>query len=199
MAEPLTIEEQLRQEEFVPDHKLVVCFITTKFDQVWLKNSQSGEIEQGVPNVASYKQDCDKLRSLLERYDVSDTGANDLYLLDNDPTSDQVQKVADNIKQRLSESPRENFLIVYIIAGQGMEHYGQQIMLLNEFNDKTGFYKHWAIENDIREIASTFPNSYQVAMFAASRQIMRASIHSGGFGGSKQEADEHFSKAVPNV
>ena len=50
-----------------------------------------------------------------------------------------------------------------------MEHYGQQIMLLNEFNNKTGFYKHWTIESDIREIANTFSNSYQVAIIAASR------------------------------
>ena len=77
-----------------------------------------------------------------------------------------------------------------------MEHYGQQIMLLNEFNNKTGFYKHWTIESDIREIANTFSNSYQVAIIAASRQIMRASVHSGGFGGSKEEAEEHFSKTV---
>ena len=100
-----------------------------------------------------------------------------------------MKEVIDNIKQRLSDSPKENFLIVYVLVGHGMESYGQQIMLLNEFNDKTRFYKHWSIESDIREIASSFPNSYQVAMLACSRQVKRASIHTCGYGGTKQEAE----------
>ena len=53
----------------------------------------------------------------MERYDISDTGPDDLYVVDNDPDFDKMVKVVDDIKQRLRESPQENFLIVYILAG----------------------------------------------------------------------------------
>ena len=131
----------------------------------------------------------------MERYDISDTGPDDLYIIKNEPNSNTVNEVINNIKQRLRDNPQENFLIVYVVVGQGMESYGQQIMLLNEFNDKTGFYRHWSIESDIREIASTFSNSYQVVMLACSRETKRASIHIGGFGGTKQEAEQYFAKS----
>ena len=57
----------------------------------------------------------------------------------------------------------------------------KQVVLLNEFQEKTRFYKFWTIESDICAIAEEFPNSHQMAFFACSRVILDHGAHSGGF------------------
>ena len=45
-------------------------------------------------------------------------------------------------------------MIVYLLEGHGMQdNHRKQVIVLNEFNDKTRFYKLWPIENDIQSIA----------------------------------------------
>ena len=70
-----------------------------------------------------------------------------------------MKRVMANIRKRLDE-PNTNFLIVYVFAGHGMDAFGKQVMLLNEYNKKTGFYRMFGAEAEIRDIASKYPNSY---------------------------------------
>ena len=57
----------------------------------------------------------------------------------------------------------------YCFAGHGMQKAGRQIILLNEFDSKTTFYKHIDVESQVRSIAEKHPNSYQIVVFAACR------------------------------
>ena len=52
-------------------------------------------------------------------------------------------------------------------------------MVLNEFHARTGFYKMFQAEGEIRSIARKYPNSYQIALFACCREVM-TSKHGGG-------------------
>ena len=90
------------------------------------------------------------------------------------------------------DNPDKNYLIVYVLASHGIQSSGKQIVLLNEFNKGTGFYKAWGIEQDIRDVAEMFPNSYQIAFFACCRELWNSETHGGCVGGTKEEAEAHY-------
>ena len=56
---------------------------------------------------------------------------------------------------------------------------GQQVLLINEFNEETRFYKWLDIESNIREIAAKYSNSYQLAFMDCSREIYSIMKHKG--------------------
>lgn len=90
------------------------------------------------------------------------------------------------------DNPDKNFLIVYVLASHGIQSSGKQVVLLNEFHAGTGFYRAWGVENDIRDIAETFPNSYQIAFFACCRELWNSEDHGGCIGGTKEKAEAYY-------
>ena len=69
---------------------------------------------------------------------------------------------------------------------------GQQVLLLNEFDKASNWYKMLNVEAKIRVIAEMCPNSYQLAFFACCREIYDKSVHYGvcrGFYKNKTEEE----------
>ena len=64
-----------------------------------------------------------------------------------------------------------NYLIIFLFTGRGMMQEGQQVLLMNEFDKKTRFYKIFKAESKLRFLAETYPNSYMIGIFACSRQL----------------------------
>ena len=79
-----------------------------------------------------------------------------------------------------------------MLAGHGIVNKGRQALLLNEFSETTKFYKFWAVESNIRSIATEFKNSYSMTFFACCREIFGAEKHSGCFEGTMAEAEKYF-------
>ena len=75
-----------------------------------------------------------------------------------------------------------------------MQDSGRQVVLLNDFDEKTGFYRRWQIEFDVRDRAKDYRNTYQIAVFACCREHFRETYHCGLFKGTKEEAIAHFEK-----
>ena len=92
-------------------------------------------------------------------YGVTDRGPNDLYVM-QDPDQKRIRKVKKSLLTVLKNNPEAKVLIVFVLAGHGMQVSGKQVVLLNEFNASSGFYKFWGIEEQIRSVAELFPNSY---------------------------------------
>ena len=65
-------------------------------------------------------------------------------------------------------------------------------MLVNYFNKRTGFFQYWPIEADVRFWADTYHNSYHIVIFACCRELESVDRHRGFFGGTKEEAKEHY-------
>ena len=108
MVKPLTLQEQMRETYFVPDYRLVVYCATSHYDAVW-KRDKDGRIVQALPDLPLSKEDCATMRVALEKYDFSDTGPGDIYIIDDDPTKDDKDEVIRSIKKRLAENPLKNF------------------------------------------------------------------------------------------
>ena len=69
------------------------------------------------------------------------------------------------------------------------------MIVLNEYNKATGFYKLYGIEADIRNIAKECPNSYQIALFACCREI-KTQKHGGGFRTKSEASVAHMKKQI---
>ena len=50
----------------------------------------------------------------------------------------------------------------------------------------------WNTEDDIRVMASKFPNTFCVSVYACCREQFSSSKHTGHIGGTKDEAKAHF-------
>ena len=78
-----------------------------------------------------------------------------------------------------------------------MQLDGEQVLVINQCNEKIGYYDWWNVEYDIRTMAGKFPNTYSVAIFACCREIYRPTTHCGLFGGTNEAAYEYFKKMAP--
>ena len=78
-----------------------------------------------------------------------------------------------------------------------MQLDGEQVLVINQCNDRIGYYDWWNVESDIRRMAGKYPNTYSVAIFACCREIYRPTYHCGLFGGSDEAAHEYFAKMAP--
>ena len=155
---------------FAPDEKLVVYFAQATFDQCWKRNPHTNEYAQSMPDLKDPEtgesycwRDCENMRNSLEQYGITDTGPvenKNLYILNENATQTKVLEVMNNIKTRIEAEPNKKFLVVYVISGHGMSANGKQVVLLNEYNEASGFYKIWGVEAEIRELAKTYSNSY---------------------------------------
>ena len=65
--------------------------------------------------------------------------------------------------------PMERYLIMFLFAGHGLQKDGQQVMLYNEYDPKTRFYKLFRAELKLRIFAEIYQNSYIVGIFACCR------------------------------
>ena len=87
-------------------------------------------------------------------------------------------------------------LIFYGFAGHGMQVDGEQVVIINQFNKRTGFYEWWAAEADLRLMAKKYSNTYSVGIFACCREIFKPAKHCGLYEGTKQGAVDHFTGIV---
>ena len=63
----------------------------------------------------------------------------------DNPSPTQFGKAIDEISKKLREGKRAkppvNYLVVILFAGHGVLKDGMQVLLYNEFDQATGFYK----------------------------------------------------------
>ena len=97
-----------------------------------------------MPDLLSCKDDCATIKTALDRYNVTDT-CDGLYWME-DPDQMRIKQVKSSLLKKLRNNPKEKILIVFVLAGHGMQMSGKQVLLINEFNKYTGFYKFWGIE-----------------------------------------------------
>ena len=98
----------------------------------------------------------------------------------------EVKKVfafSGDIPKRLSEGskakPPIKYLVICLFAGHGILKDGQQQILINEYDKKSGFYKLFMAEERLRAYARVYSNCYSVGVFACCRQLYDEDIMSG--------------------
>ena len=57
-----------------------------------------------------------------------------------------------------------------------MLYEGEQVLLTNEFDKKTQFYKLFKAENKLRHLAEEYANAYLIGIFACCRQVYQEKL-----------------------
>ena len=184
--------QQHKIRKFEPDYRIAVLFETSEFDNV-LHRNKAGKITPMMPPLGkNCKSDIVKIKNKIKKYGYC-TKEN-LFKLTGKPQYSDVTKAKKKITERLRLKPDKKHSIIVVTAGHGMIFNGSQALLLNQFEKSTQFYKMWAVEISVRDIARAFPNSHIIAIFACCREIFNPVKHKGGFSGTIAEAKAHFDK-----
>ena len=85
-----------------------------------------------------------------------------------------------DLHRLFKSQPEEIILALSCFASHGMIFSGRQVILVNEFDSKKGFYKIFGVEENIRMLAQKYPNAYLVVIYACCREIFMVAHHSGG-------------------
>ena len=124
----------------------------------------------------------------FKKYGELYSGPNDVYKMVEDPSYKDILKMKSQLSKDLKAWNKEKTLVVYILASHGIQENGAQGVVVNEFDEKTGFYKIWKAEALIRVLAKLYPNSYHLAFFACCREVYDPFRHTGCVGGTYEEA-----------
>ena len=106
-----------------------------------------------------------------------------MHYFGNNPSSKDINDLFADISKQLradkKKKPVEKTLLLFLFAGHGILKDGIQWLLLNEFEEKTGFYKLLNAEGKLRFWAEIYPNAYIIGIFACCRQLYDHKTMSG--------------------
>ena len=176
---------------FVPQQIIQVSFATSKFNACKIR-TPDGTIKQFMPDLPKVKQDCAWLEDAITKYGNVDFGPDNMFKMTDGPDYSTVMKTKKQLFQKLKQSKHKKTLVSYVFAGHGMQENGTQVVVINEYDKETRFYRLWKIENMIRTFARMFPNSFHLAFFACCREIFNPEYHRGGYTGTDEEVAKHF-------
>ena len=69
-------------------------------------------------------------------------------------------------------TPRVNFTLLILCAGQSIKFKGENWYLLNEFDSSAKFYHKVTIEQLIKDFSIQLPNTYVLGLFSCHRRII---------------------------
>ena len=72
----------------------------------------------------------------------------------------------------MEATPRINYILLLLCAGQSITVKSENWYLLNEFDSQAGFYRKITIENLLRDLAHNLPNTYVIGWFSCFRKII---------------------------
>ena len=168
------------------------------------KQGKDGTTRQMLDNLESVKQDCAWLEEAFSKYgtisfgpdidpkDDKENKIRNMFKMTNEPSFQTIATSRTELRKLLEKNKHKKVLVVYVFAGHGMDR-GEQVIVLNEFDKREGFYKCWKAENMIRRLAEKFQNSFHLAFYACCREVYDPNRHCGGFTDT-----EEVSKQVSN-
>ena len=130
-----------------------------KFNAVF-KIQKDGKYGQAMQDLPGTEKDCRAIRKAAKKYGATDNGDGTYTLKDTEANHGNYRKIQRSILTRLRAKPEKKYLIIYCFAGHGMNENGRQVFLVNEFDERTTFYKLCNVENYIRQYAEDYQNSY---------------------------------------
>ena len=145
MSEPLTIQEQMRQTNFIPNEILLVLLDITNYDTVWHDNN--GNPKQQMTDVPQASKDCEDMKVAFLRFGVKQ----DNIVEFPDKTymgirATYKKKVADRLGEGKRTRPRTNYFVVHVLAGHGVLFEGFSALCLSEYDPKTSWYRLFLAE-----------------------------------------------------
>ena len=106
-----------------------------------------------MDDLPAAKEDIEVFKRVMNTYNV------DQEFFCADASYKEIQKLTLDLTKTFVKNKNTNFAVIYLVAGHGMNIDGKQIVLLNEFNEKTNWYRKWNLEDNLRTFAE-YKNTY---------------------------------------
>ena len=82
-----------------------------------------------------------------------------------------------------------NYIVILLFAGHGILKDGMQTLVLNEYDQKSGFYKLFKAEDTVRKLSYALNlNSYFICCFACCRELFDPDTMKGCIDGDSSAA-----------
>ena len=201
MVESNTLKEEQEQNSFVPDKIILFLLGQSAYNKCHVYREKLNKVVQIQPDVVDKNgdplcwKDCETIRNVLKQFGFKDDGQLEEYIFNDDATKRTLATAMMSIKKKMMNNPVKKYLVIYVIAGYGCIEDGQQTIALNEYNCITGFYKLFPMEAQIRQLASDYPNSYHISIFACCRDILTKK-HGGGYSTKEDASVAQFKKRL---
>ena len=132
-----------------------------------IENNSITRYEQAMPNVPLASYDCDLAKqAFLKDYLIR---PDDIIELKN-VSFQQIKRAEKQLNMRIENDKETGYLVVYILAGHGIQRDGNQTLLTNEFDKQQKFYKCYPVEKLMRIRAKNYANSFHLGIFACCRE-----------------------------
>ena len=89
-------------------------------------------------------------------------------------------------------TPDKLSLLMHCFAGHGMCKDGRQVLLINQFDASSKFYKAAPAEIEIRNLAKLYRNTYHFCIYACCREIFMKERHTNGISKAQAETIVNF-------
>ena len=109
-----------------------------------------------LPSLDHVKRGVQNFKATIQRFEFREA---DIFETE-EPTVAEWTKQLTAVKRVLIGRPNETILVFYCFLGHAVVGGGRTMVLTNEFDPITRFYKTICCESDIRAMACRFSNSY---------------------------------------
>ena len=98
----------------------------------------------------------------------------------HNPSNKEWGSTINSLNKMFKNTPGKLSLLVHCYAGHGMCKDGRQVLLINEFDNNSKFYKHAPTEIEIRNSARLYRQTYHFCIHACCREIFLKERHTNG-------------------
>ena len=116
-----------------------------------------------------------------------------------DPTYNETFKTRSGLKKMMKDQPDKRFAVLCLYAGHGGAKESKQVLVLNIYEKVTQFYRLLGAENDIRENARVYQNSWHMGLFACCRENFDKKGYTGGLPGPIDVAKATHNERLKNA
>ena len=131
MVELQSNSNKQKKSPFISDVKIFFGIGANKYDAAWKEVKQKIDpsmnpdeikaiVEQGIKDLDTCIDDIGIAREYFARFDVTDMGENDKYLLLDVSDKKVIDAARSDLKKRIKASPELNFFIVMVFASHGL-------------------------------------------------------------------------------
>ena len=102
-----------------------------------------------MPDVPWAEEEIKSLLTVLKQYINAEQ---DIYYLYNAPL-EALKKSFDHLTERVNDNPETNFCLMFVAIGHGVQKEGSMHVVINQFDDKVGYYELFNLQDFNKELA----------------------------------------------
>ena len=177
MVKPLNEQETSKSYPIYPEQKQgIFCGISRYNGVQKLVSVKKRKYRQFYNDLPAIFKDQRIFEKIVSRFGFRNEQTKTLL----DPSMKDCREIITDLQRLCKKHPQEIVFAFSCYACHGMIQDGRQVILVNQINQSKGFYTMFGVEENVRNLAQMFKNSYNVVVYACCREIFLVASHCGG-------------------